>query len=466
MKKNDITNRIFSLEDELDVFSLTVNEIPVWERIRHRIRRSIETDLGIVNQAHDKPNTSKVSNVSKLLKNIFHRNPLLATSADIVFLGHQRRKPLEDGAWWDIYCDPVIDHLESEYVYLERPHLNRHFKPAKTGKVHYLDLLYYSGDIRKHIGNQRVSIDADVREELRGIERRFECEFGCAVGLEKLVEETLISRATTVPIYKFILSRVDPDIAIVVVSYGREDFIEACNQLNIPVIELQHGVIHEHHMGYHYPGKRTKVHFPDYLLTWGEFWSESADFPIPDERVLSVGYPYLEQRRVKYTDIDQKNQILFISQGTIGERLSKFAINVNQHPDIDYDVVYKLHPGEYDRWREAYPWLEDAPLEVVDESGTPLYRLFAESTAQVGVGSTAVYEGLCFDLETYVLELSGSHVLSPLVNSGIATSVSRVDDLVRTLGSSSSGDAEGLKVFESNAVEKTLQALERISAAH
>ena len=91
--------------------------------------------------------------------------------------------------------------------------------------------------------------------------------------------------------------------------------------------------------------------------------------------------------------------------------------------------MYKLHPGEYDRWREAYPWLVDADIKVIDSSEPPLYELFARSSVQVGVASTAIYEGLTFDLETYIYDCQGWAVTKPLVADGAATLVASADEL-------------------------------------
>jgi hypothetical protein len=92
-------------------------------------------------------------------------------------------------------------------------------------------------------------------------------------------------------------------------------------------------------------------------------------------------------------------------------------------------VIYKLHPGEVNRWREAYPWLLDSEVTVIDGQTPSLYELFAQSRAQVGVGSTAVYEGLCFDLETYVYDVDGASKLIPLVQTGAARRIDSVDAL-------------------------------------
>ncbi|WP_239638574.1 hypothetical protein [Halorubrum distributum] len=103
---------------------------------------------------------------------------------------------------------------------------------------------------------------------------------------------------------------------------------------------------------------------------------------------------------------------------------------------------------------------------MIDESEPPLYQLFAESSAQIGVGSTAVYEGLCFDLETFVFEADGADVLQPLVEDGAASRIESVDELAGQLGSGSAGRFDREWFFKSDSVANILKELERICDTH
>lgn len=458
--------QFLGMEAELNLLDRTVDgDLYFWERIRKKVYDEINKEKGKRGQAHS-ARTSKTDDIKKgvrLLKNAFQKNPFLAGEADYLFYGHSRRKKLEDGLWWDIYCDPIVDTLkDDEYLLIESPYLASHCTPAKTENIRHLDMITYADGVREKL-NLYSGLTSEDKELLEDIENEIQSRFGVAIDLISLVERKALNRNTSVPLYKRLLKRVDPDIAVLVVSYGKETFIEACNELQIPTVELQHGVIHTNHLGYHYPGDRTKRYFPDYLLTFGEYWNDCVDYPIEDERVIAVGYPYLEQRRKKYEDVNSSDQILFISQGTIGEQLSKFAMEVNEHPDIDHDIVYKLHPGEYDRWRDEYPWLVDADFEVIDSSEPPLYELFAKSSAQIGVGSTAVFEGLCFDLETFVYDCPGSSVLASLVDEDAAELVSSADELASSLGAGKVAfDRE--YYFEPNATENACQVLEGLAS--
>ena len=461
-ERNRLFQEFLSFETKYDVYSFRIESQPVWELIRRTLYKRLLRNNLDVEQAHDRPEQNKLESGYKLLRNLFIKNPFTSPQTDLLFWGHHRRKLLDDGYWWDIYTDPILNELDQDYVNLERPFMNRHLTPAKTASIRYLDLIYYSGGIRRYIQSKKFELTADELSQVEYIEDGWNKRFSQDIDLTYLVEKYLLSYFTAKPLYKWILKRVQPNIAVIVVSYGKEAFIDACKEMGVPVIELQHGVIHEHHLGYHFPGDRMKFSFPDYLLVWGDFWKQNVVFPIPEERVITTGFPYLEQRQTRYSSNSQHNQIVFISQGTVGKELSKFALEVASHPKIDHEVVYKLHPGEYKRWRNEYTWLVDADLKVVDSSDPPLYKLFAESSAQIGVGSTAIYEGLCFDLETYVCDLPGSSVLEPLVDEGAAKLISSVDELASSLGTRElSFDRE--YYFAPNATENTCQALQKLA---
>jgi hypothetical protein len=427
------------VELEHSLYELTFRGVPVWERIRFDVFRSIKRQSGF-GQAHSQIGKTwgdYVKGARLFFRNLFYRNPFFSQSHDFLFVGHPRRKKGDDGLWHDIYVDPVLENTNLDNVVIEPPHNLQHHTPPKTENLKYGDIIEFGSTIQGLIGINDVEIPASIRQQLAAFQRTISEEFGTEVDIVSLAKTHFEVRERQIWLYRRLLDRIDPSVVVVVVSYGKETLIEACRERSIPLVELQHGVIHESHLAYSFRGKREKILFPDYLLVWGDFWKECVEYPIPDERILPVGYPYLEQESDQYSNTPTKEQLLFVSQGTIGERLSKFAIEVNQHSEIEFDVVYKLHPGEYDRWRDLYPWLVSADFDVIDSAEIPLYRFFAQSSAQVGVGSTAIYEGLAFDLDTYIYNCPGKSTVQPLLDEGTATLVSAPEQLTTCVGTDS-----------------------------
>ena len=101
----------------------------------------------------------------------------------------------------------------------------------------------------------------------------------------------------------------------------------------------------------------------------------------------------------------------------------------------DCQIKYKLHPSEYNIWKE-YPDLcrlaEVANVEILD-SDVDLYSLFATSFYQIGVFSTAIYEGIGMGCKTVLLNLPGVEYMDDLVASSLAVLLTPGEKLSTTL---------------------------------
>jgi hypothetical protein len=225
-----------------------------------------------------------------------------------------------------------------------------------------------------------------------------------------------------------LFKKIQPKIIFVVVSYGKETLIHAAKALKIPVVELQHGIISKYHMGYSFPHRQIKHTFPDYFFSFGKYWAQEIQFPIKKEKIYNIGYPYLEESLKRY-DKKKSDTFVFISQWSIGENLSRFAVQFRKNTPNNIKIIYKLHPGEFDRWRKAYPWLIGSDIEVLDSDIPTLYAILAKSKWQAGVYSTAIYEGLAFGCQTYLVNLPGVETMDKLIRSGYATLIKTPEEI-------------------------------------
>jgi hypothetical protein len=234
---------------------------------------------------------------------------------------------------------------------------------------------------------------------------------------EKTIIKKLINFIEEYKYYENYFKIKSPKQIYIICSYGREAIISAAQDLGIEVIELQHGVFTKYHLGYNFP----RVHipyFPNKLMIFGEYWRTNANLPINTEICL-YGYPYLRFQLNKYKNIkNKKNQIIFVSQGTIGKKLSEIALKFAlDNPNIK--VIYRLHPGEFLRWKTEYNLLYENRnlnnIEISDNNDKNLYEFLLESEYLIGVYSTVIYEALEIGIKIGILKLFGYESVEDLV---------------------------------------------------
>lgn len=400
---------------------------------------------GVVEKPHRKlqSDPSAYSRINRKIRSVRHavfRNPFLAGHRDYLFIGHPRRKIGDDGTFWDIYCDPIINYLgPDKCMILEQPWFlgnPNHAVPPHTKHLAYTDFCeLYTRCKRRYtlllnrLRGISLSISEVDRNQLVEIEGYFQDAFGVTLSLVDRVENRYKWHFMASQRYTDILKRIKPRIVFIVCSYGKEDIVQACKTCLIPSVELQHGVNSQYHMGYSYPNGASKSLFPDYFMSFGKFWEQEIALPLPRVRTFTVGYPYLEEQMQVHQGRGKKKQILFISQGTIGSELSEFAVALEKSLPEDWRIVFKLHNGEVAEWRQRYVLLSRSPITVIEGDSPPLYELMAESDVQVGVYSTALFEGIAFACRTYLVDLPGIEHAKRLVDSGVAHLVNAPEEI-------------------------------------
>jgi len=248
---------------------------------------------------------------------------------------------------------------------------------------------------------------------------------------------------------------------------GHRALVQACKEVRVPLIELQQGATHKYSLEHSYEGeKRKKYVVPDYFFTFGDYWKRAVSFPLPPDRMPSVGFPYYEQELERYKNAERKKQILFLSQPMFGKHMSQFALELARELEGTWHIVYKLHPEEEGpTWQELYSTLARAGIEVLRDKEKPLYQMLAESEVQVAVNSTATYEGLGFGLNTYLLDIPGVETMEYLVETGYARLVGSVGEMRDLLAKQEEKKAwSGEEFFRKNSLNRMVGLIHNIAS--
>lgn len=431
-----ICEKIWELEDKYNLLYKEINGVKVWQYLRMKIYYQIAQQTGVFTKPHTTKNSlwDKIKAFPCYLYNAILKNPLKGNyQKDILIFDHSR-KIYVDGEYIDIYTKYLLDNLDvNDYNYdvIERPYLRKHWTKKEPNRK-YLDYLSISSFIPKKL--YRVKFSEYQLKYIKTVEKEINGYFNISINLKRLFIKGIKNFKYNYKFYNKLFKKRKPSKVYVVVSYGKAALISAAKDNDIQVIEIQHGTFSPYHLGYNFPECNKELeYFPDVFYIFGEYWSESVKLPVKEENIISYGFPYMNKRIKKYSDIEKKEkQILFISQGVIGQEMSKIAYKVAQRLK-DYNIIYKLHPGEYDRWKSEYEELVLANklknFEVIDHNNKDLYDYFASSNYLVGVFSTAIYEGLVFGCKTVLVNLPGIEYMQFLIEQDIVKVSDNADEV-------------------------------------
>ena len=439
---HDICEVFFNLEEKYDLNYQEIQGCYPWQLIRMFLYYDItrRTQTFGAPQQQSLSIFDKIKSFTPFVKNSLISNPFSGKDTKDILIFDHPRKVMYDGEYRDIYSYFLVDFLKDSYSFevLEAPYLNKHFT-NKQPYIKYTDRIQLGSYIYKKFN--KVEFTQEEQELISNVKRELEESFDLSINLEWILKIHILNFTYDYKKYSELFKKRRPKIIFVVVAYENQAIVAAAKDLGIAVVELQHGTITDYHLGYSYP-RKTRLHgeikyFPDKILTFGDYWINEETCPIDSKNIVPIGFPYFEAQSKDFINIQaDNNQVLFISQGVIGKYLSKVASELSSQLK-DHKIIYKLHPGEYETWRQNYPELVEASkrddFEVIDNSQTPLYKLFAESNYQVGAFSTAIYEGLMFNCKTFILDVPGVEYLSDLINKNYVFKITNSQDLIANL---------------------------------
>lgn len=402
---------------------------------------------------------------------------------DLLILCHPRR--VREG---EVYESVFTDFLEEEFpnsVTLERLFDNHsHLEPAKTKNLCYIDRITLESYVNRIVAQKfkkkeyegiKQSVRDIMDEPMRSFEQQHGIDMKREVYYERAVTLYYFYKSRKKALSKF-LDRVKPKLVAEVVSKSVDAMLinELAHDKGIKVVELQHSLLGPIAK---YPDGIYEKQSPDYYLSYSDYWSEYQTYPIAEDKVYACGSAYFERQVKKFSAKseaespweERKNpdvkRVLFISATVYGRELSKTAMELKSIAGDKVDIVYKLHPDEFTCWRELYPELEKSGLRVIDSKDIGIYDFFNGADVQVGVFSTALYEGLGFNLQTCILDNSFAGEFRDFCHDGYGTLVKDGNELAGAiLNSTAKADTGSIteKFWKSNARENIVAALKQI----
>lgn len=438
MNLSEIVNKIFKIEKRDNLFNLRVKGHKYWDYMRLHIVQEFEM------YCSKKVWRNREWKANSILKRgiAYYRHIIsdfwnflidyckCAERYDIIFINTTNRVSIIDDKLVNIYTYPIIKQLSSRYKLL----LIDEFQNDITGK--------YSCDILRigflvflrRLMAKFIRYSDSEKNMFYYIGKIIREEFNVEIDIGAMSYNMYSCLIESYNMYLRIFKRFMPKVVIYAENGSMKGMIDAAHNLGITVIDTQHSTVSKLSTIYNYYDSNINQGYlatPDYIFTFGKFWE--SEFNIPS-RKISVGFPYNEITRKsiinKERESRQKN-IIIISMNVEYDKLAKTALKLSD--DFPGSTVYyKLRPEEYSIWRKKYPksLSEKKNIVMIDSNAKSLYEYFSICSYQIGTDSGALYEGLTFGLDTFIIKAGHYYEsMKPLYDNGYAFLVSNAQEI-------------------------------------
>lgn len=485
--------KFLELEHSLDLFSMTFKQFNYWTYIRSSVYSDIRR--GVIDSSDSKPPLTEWTGKRKspvmskflcffrcVIKSPFFcwgKKDLLVYQDAIIY------NP-EHGYY---ECPPtqcVVDNYQGKLLLLQDCLVSYKNEPLQFPIARYVGIVYYKAKLKMYlVGLNKNMLQREktkLKEEINSFINIFEKNYSVKLNVDKYVDSVYEQYFMYSICYKYfykLLKRVKPKCIVEQCSYSFRNRVlnEVAEQLSIPTVEMQHGVIGAGHIEYNYLAKAKYKGFPQYIFVFSDYWKERARFPIPNDCIIATGYPNLESKVLKLKKNKlQKGKVvlLFISQNVDGalwaETFIDFTKNVCEYIIENkleqYRILYKPHPRESSDMLLKYKMFKKygEVISVVQSDEQNLYECFSKADVQLSIGSTGIFEGLAYGLSTFILKVElSSDVMKDLVESGYASWVSSPKDMFKKNGELNVETRINADFFwKENSINNIMEALEQI----
>lgn len=277
---------------------------------------------------------------------------------DYVVLGSSNTRRIVNGKHFNIFIDGIMDEVgQDKSLFIEDP-APHHFSRRNTYSKNIVSSfgITLAASICQYIISRTTH--NETNQTLKNINERY----GIKAPPTKIFENYKIKHW----LYTKIFKRIKPRFIFLTCFYGREAAIKAAHDLNICVIEIQHGVIGKAHPSYNIFTKLDKSYFPDYLLVYGK--KELSTFAgsnfIDQSHVFPIGSYYIDHINNNYKTDEDVFERLKLYEYKAGVTLQLGVENsliefITYTAKLDPHICYILIPRRDDDYIKNYTFPEN-----------------------------------------------------------------------------------------------------------
>ncbi|SNR49506.1 hypothetical protein [Flavobacterium sp. ov086] len=375
-------NVFFEFEEKYNLFSNESKGIFYWDLIRFELFYHL-----LWNHKSNVKNEQAVISKKQIFKEIkSFITFLFSKKVDFLFFTASRNKISNSKAFDQNLADILNAVPRRSYYAFES------FERSKE-KWFYENTLFNPISIFRRIAKIFYKKNEDYSELISLIKKEFSNSSFTNEDINRVIVDFKIDF-----FYYSIIFKIKKPKAIFITQNGiQKGLFQAGKKRNIPIIEMQHGIIDSAHLAYSYSRlidyKQNQIYLPTYFFSFSDFWMKGLNFPI--QKNISIGNSYFFNSQDNSQDLKEIENnatgLLVASSDVFGENLKNLAIDfasINK----DIPVYFKLHPNQFFEKQYYIDQFKNFKNISVYSNESSVYELLEISKAILVIQSTALYE--------------------------------------------------------------------------
>lgn len=382
MDIEELKNKFFDMEIKNHLFEKRTSEnLPWWDIVRYEVFQILLYKFNVrkITPPSKSPNiVKKTKKIIRLFYNeILYRSNI--SHKDYIFYMASRNVG-KNGYSYDIISDELYNQVSKKSLIIESS-----LEAKRQEFVYYnFSLLFYKKIRGLSPIKKKYNLNIDIEEKL------YET-FGEKVNIKGLIDKTLTNFEIDYNYYIKLFNKIKPKIIFFVMNGIQKGMVSAANDLNIPTVELQHGLCNEFHMAYSYP--KEVCHYklktiPTYFFTFGSFWNR-INYPVKKKITIGNNFYscFLEESN------DSKKGTLIVLANIYTEVLLNLAKEILKRDKKGYYII-KLHPNQIKEKKVIERYFYNYPNVEIIGTEKNIPEILAKVENVLAIQSTVLYEAL------------------------------------------------------------------------
>jgi len=445
----EIKNGFFTCSDQSGLNYWDIVRYDVFQEIYQNLSNDITIKLDLIDNTKKSRSRNLYRKITQIAK--FFRATTFKKYKYLCFVCSRYKN--SDALNFDIASNDIVSRINKDSLIFES------YRQEEKYLHSYVYDFGLSLEIYKY-SFMSQTIKLTVKEELFKVSSCLKQEFNVDIDLDKYIYNIIERYKIELEHFIKLFTRLSPQAIFVVQNGTQKGMFAAANELNIPLIELQHGLIGYIHPSYSYPRLISKGQLktlPKYFFSFSTFWTKHLNLPV--QEIIPTGNSYFAKKIDKGLP---RFEITFILADIYTNELIPLVDKLISS-GFKEEICIKLHSNQYYQYEGIKKHFERYKFIEIIRNEKSIETLLSISNSILAIQSTCVYQALYNNVLVLLYKKQDYQTHEDVFNNPLLKLFDSAEDIIKILNEpkiNPGPSQEYFKDFDWKLVESFLISIE------